>query len=181
MNRTLKLYTTLRVDVDEAGTNHGVMELPDPDAFMDESARERFSTYHRAILDSFAAVSPEKDLTSLFRSDFSGLDAFQDTVSKVSSLRLSIEDVDGKFFGTVICQVNGILDTVEMNILKEYSRGLFDSGLGDRTIQCRANPTHGTLAVHIWRSKSGFMLTEKQVEQAPWRKQSQPKRGGDVR
>jgi len=157
------------------------MELPDPDAFMDGSARERFSVYHKAILEHFAAASPEKDLTSLFRSDFNGLDVFQDMANKVSSLRSSVEDVDGKFFGTVVYQLNGTLDGTELSILKEYSRGLFDSGLGDRTLQCRASSAHGTLDVHIWRSKSGFMLTEKQVEQAPWRKQNQLKRGGDAR
>ncbi len=178
---TLKLYTTLRVDVDEQGTDHGVMELPDPDAFMDGPARERFSTYHKAILEHFAAASPEKDLTSLFRSDFNSLDAFQDMANKISSLRLSVEDADGKFFGTVVYQLNEALDETELFILKEYSRGLFDSGLGDRMLQCRASPSHGTLDVHIWRSKSGFMLTEKQMEQAPWRKQNQPKRGGDTR
>ncbi len=178
---TLKLYTTLRVDVDEQGTDHGVMELPDPDAFMDSPARERFSAYHKAILEYFAAVPPEKDLTSLFRSDFNSLYAFQDMVNKISSLRSSVEDVDGKFFGTVVCQLNGTLDETEMSILKEYSRSLFDSGLGDRTFQCHTAPAHGTLAVHIWRSKSGFMLTEKQVEQAPWRKQNQPRRGGNTR
>jgi len=178
---TLKLYTTLRIDVDEQGTNCGVMELPDPDAFMDGPARERFSTYHTAIQEHFVSESPEKDLTNLFRSDFNGLDVFQDMVNKISSLRSSVEDVDGKFFGTVIYQLNGTLDETELSILKEYSRSLFDSGLGDRTFQCRISPAHGTLNVHIWRSKSGFMLTEKQVEQVPWRKQNQPKRGGVAR
>ena len=81
----LKLYTSLRVDVTEAGMDDKPMEMPDPD-FMSDAVRERFSTYHSAIQTALTAGPPAADLTSLFQTDFSTLEAFRDLTGKVSSL-----------------------------------------------------------------------------------------------
>ena len=158
----LKLYTSLRVDVTELGRENGTMEMPDPD-FVGDAVRERFSAYHSAIQTALTADPPAADLTSLFQTDFSTLEAFRDLAGKVSSLRLGVEDVEGKFFGTAVCRLNGDLEAMELLALKEYCRSLFDEGLGNKAFQCPASPAHGELSVRIWRSKGGFMLTEDEV------------------
>ncbi len=179
----LKLYTNLRVDVSEAGV--GSMTLPDPD-IMDGVERERLTTYHGAIMKSFAANPPETDLTDMFKTDFTSIPALQGIAEKISSLRLTVEDVEGKFFGAVICRVNCALTEHESDILSQYSQCLFDGGYGDKTLLCPAAPDHGELSVRIWRSKGGFMLTRAQVEQAPWCRRKPPKhpkrpKGGEAR
>ena len=150
------------------------MEMPDPD-FMSDAVRERFSEYHSAIRTAFAADPPETDLTSLFQADFLTLEAFRDLAGKVSSLRLGVEDVEGKFFGTAVCRLNGDLEAMELLALKEYCRSLFDEGLGNKALQCPASPSHGELSVRVWRSKGGFMLTEDEVAMAPWCKERKQK------
>lgn len=150
------------------------MEMPDPD-FMSDAVRERFSEYHSAIRTALAADPPKTDLTSLFQADFSTLEAFRDLAGKVSSLSLGVEDVEGKFFGTAVCRLNGDLEAIELLALKEYCRSLFDEGLGNKALQCPASPSHGELSVRVWRSKGGFMLTEDEVAMAPWCKERKHK------
>ena len=173
-SKELKLYTSLRVDVTELGRENGTMEMPDPD-FVGDSVRERFSAYHNAIQTVLTAAPLETDLTSLFQADFSTLEAFRDLTGKVSSLRLGVEDVEGKFFGTAVCRLNGDLEAMELLALKEYCRSLFDEGLGNKAFQCPASPVHGELSVRVWRSKGGFMLTEDEVAMAPWCKERRQK------
>ena len=179
---TLKLYTGLRVDVTEAGAEQSrIMELPDPDAWMDETERNRFEAYHSAVLAAITADPPKKDVTSIFKSDFRELGAFREMTDKISSMIHTVEDVDGKFFGVTVCQVKGELEAMEMLVLKEYCRTLHDDGMGIKRLRCAANKSHGELSIRIWRDKSHFMLTEQEVAKAPWRKQRQPKKGGDAR
>lgn len=171
----LKLYTTLRVDVTEAGVDQDKpMEMPDPD-FVGDAVEERFTVYHSAIQTVLTAAPLETDLTSLFQTDFSTLEAFRDLTGKVSSLRLGVEDVEGKFFGIAACRLKGNLEDMEFLALKEYCRSLFDEGLGNKAFQCPASPAHGELSVRIWRSKGGFMLTEDEVAMAPWCKERRQK------
>ncbi len=179
----LKLYTNLRVDVSEAGG--GSVTLPDPD-LVGGAERDRFAAYHRAIMKSFAAETPETDMTDMFKTDFASIHALRKLTEKVSSLRLTIEDVDGKFFGAVTCRASAALTEQETDILTQYSQCLFDEGHGDKTVRCPAASEHGELSVRIWRSKGGFMLTRAQVEKAPWRRQEPAKhtkrsKGGEAR
>ena len=141
------------------------MEMPDPD-FMSDAVRERFSEYHSAIRTALAADPPKTDLT---------LEAFRDLAGKVSSLCLGVEDVEGKFFGTAVCRLNGDLEAMELLALKEYCRSLFDEGLGNKALQCPASPSHGELSVRVWRSRGGFMMTEDEVAMAPWCKERRQK------
>ena len=150
------------------------MEMPDPD-FVSDAVRERFSEYHSAIQSALAAGPPPADLTGLFQADFSTLEAFRDLAGKVSSLSLGVEDVEGKFFGTAVCRLNGDLEAMELLALKEYCRSLFDEGLGNKALQCPASPSHGELSVRVWRSKGGFVLTEDEVAMAPWCKERKQK------
>ncbi len=179
----LKLYTNLRVDVSEEGI--GTMTLPDPD-MMDGAKRERFTAYHSANMKSFADNTPETDMTDMFKTDFASIPALQEIAEKISSLHLTVEDVEGKFFGAVVCCANCTLTEHESDILSQYSQCLFDEGYADKILRCPAAPDHGELSVRIWRSKGGFMLTRAQVEQAPWCKRKPPKhpkrpKGGDAR
>lgn len=176
---TLKLYTALRVDVAEAG---GIpMELPDPDVWIDEAERKRFETYHSTVLAVIQENPPKKDVTALLKSDFEDLAAVQVLGRKIVSVVNTVEDVDGKFFGVSVCRIKGELSMMEELALKEYCRVLHDEGLGVKRFHCPANESHGELSVRIWRDKSHFMLTEQEMERAPWRKPKQKNKGGDAR
>lgn len=178
----LKLYTALRVDVEDMRPNaEPPMTLPDPDVYMDEAERKRFSEYHGAVRRSMEEAPVTKDLTDLFRDDFKNLDAFRGLVDKVSSLTFGVEDVEGKFFGTVVCELQGELIGMEDMILREYCRSLCDEMLRDGSTCPPFARAHGDLAIRIWRDKSHFMLTEREMERASWCKPKQKGKGGDSR
>ena len=106
----LKWYTTVRVDVVDMRPDAGPpMQLPDPDMFMDGAERKRFSEYHSAVQTAIAETPVTKDLTSLFKDDFKELDAFRHLANKVCSLTFDVEDVEGKFFGTIVFELQGKL------------------------------------------------------------------------
>lgn len=175
----LRLYTGIRVDVVETG--QPPMELPEPDIVMDPAKRERFTAYHGAVLATVTAAPPRRDTTDLFKFDFSGLDAFQGLFDAVTSMTHTIEDVDGKFFGVTACQLKRPLEFMEQYALKMYCQGLYDEKMFDERFSCPASSTHGELSVHIWRDRSRFMLTEKEMEQAPWRKPKDHTKGDSAR
>ena len=178
---TLKLYTALRVDVAEAGGSP--MEMPGPDVRMDEAGRKRFMAYYGAMLAAIQSNPPKKDVTSLLKSDFEDLAAVRVLGEKIISVVNTVEDVDGKFFGVSVCRISGELTMMERLALKEYCRVLHDEGLGAKRFRCPACEDHGELSVRVWRDKSHFMLTEQEVECAPWRKQKpkQKNKGGNAR
>lgn len=178
----LKWYTTVRVDVVDMRPDAGPpMQLPDPDVFMDEAERKRFSEYHSAVQTAIAETPVTKDLTSLFKDDFKELDAFRHLANKVCSLTFDVEDVEGKFFGTIVFELQGKLSGLDETILKEYCRCLCDEVLGDGTAHSPFTRTHGDMSIRIWRDRSHFLLTEKQMERAPWRKPKQKGKGGEAR
>lgn len=178
----LKLYTGLRVDVEDMRPDaEPSMTLPDPDVYMDEAERKRFSEYHSAVQRAMEEAPVTKDLTGLFRDDFKNLDAFRGLADKVCALTFGVEDVEGKFFGTVMCELRGELIGMEDMILREYCRSLCDEMLSDGSARSPFARSHGDLSIRIWRDRSRFMLTEHEVERAPWRKPKQKGKGGDSR
>lgn len=178
----LKLYTALRVDVEDMRPNGGLpMTLPDPDVYMDEAERKRFSEYHSAVQKAMEEAPVTKDLTSLFKDDFKNLDAFRGLADKVCSLTFDVEDVEGKFFGTVVCELQAKLVGLEEILLKEYCRSLCDEMLRDGSTHSSFARSQGSLSIRIWRDRSHFMLTKQEMERAPWRKPKQKSKGGDAR
>ena len=178
----LKWYTAVRVDVEDTRPNaEPPMQLPDPDVFMEEAERKRFTEYHGAVLKAITEAPLTKDLTDLFKDDVKHVDAFHGLAAKVRSLTFDVEDVDGKFFGTVVSQYHGRLVGLEDMILKEYCRCLCDEMLRDGTTHSPFARTHGDLSIRIWRDRSRFLLTEHEMERAPWRKPKQKNKGGDAR
>lgn len=181
----LKLYTALRVDVEDMRPNGGPsMTLPDPDLHMDETERKRFSEYHSAVQKAMEEAPVTKDLTRLVKDDFKKLDAFQELADKVCSLTFDVEDVEGKFFGAVVCELRCELVGLENMVLKEYCRCLCDEILRDGSTLSPFARTQGDLSIRIWRDRSHFMLTERKMEQAPWRRlkpNQKNKTGGDTR
>ncbi len=182
----LKWYTAVRVDVADTSPNAGPpMELPDPDMVVDEAKRKRFVEYHDAALKAIAEAPLTKDLTDVFKDDFRTFDVFPELVEQVSSLTFDVEDVEGKIFGTIVCEVQGELLDTDEEVLKEYCRCLCDEMLRDGSAQSPFARKHGDLSIRIWRDRSRFLLTEREMEKAPWRKQkpkkAQKKRGGEAR
>lgn len=175
---TLKLYTGLRVDVSEA--DGGAMTLPDPD-MPTGMASPRFRTYHSAVLAAIQADPPKNDITYLLKTDFLIQEALRATAEKIDSMVQTVEDVDGKFFGVTVCQLRGELDALDMTLLKGYCQILHDERKEVKQYRCPANEAHGELSVRIWRDRSRFMLTEQEIERAPWRKPKQKTKGGEAR
>ena len=174
----LKWYTAVRVDVVDMRPDAGLpMQLPDPDVFMDEAERKRFFEYHGVVLQALAKTPITKDLTSLFKDDIKSVDAFHELAAKVCSLTFDVEDVEGKFFGTIVFELQDRLSGLDEMILKEYCRCLCDEMLGDGTIHSPFARLHGDMSIRIWRDRSHFLLTEQQMERAPWRK-PKPKQKG---
>lgn len=162
------------------------MQLPEPDAFMDEAERKRFSEYHSAVQTAIAETPVTKDLTSLFKDDFKNVEnaeVFQVLADNVCSLTFDVEDVEGKLFATFECGLKGELDVPDEIVLQEYCRCLCDDMLKDGSDFPPLVRKHGTLSIRIWRDRSRFLLTERQMERAPWRKPKpkQKQRGGDAR
>ena len=175
---TLKLYTGLRVDVSEAGGSP--MELPDPD-MPTGMADPRFRAYHSAVLAAITADLPQNDVTRLFKTDLMTLEALSTTIEKVESMVQTVEDVDGKFFGVTVCRLKSELTVTDMVLLKGYCQILHDEFKEVKRYRCPASESHGELSVRIWRDRSRFMLTEQEMERAPWRKPRQKSRGDDER
>lgn len=176
----LKLYTDLRVDVTETGPSY-ISVRQFPDNWMDGVERKRFQCYHSALLDAIRADPPEKDMTAIFKSDFERLPAFSQFAAKISSIAQTVEDVGGKFFGVSLCRVKGRLDDMEMQLLKEYCRALHDESIEVKQYHCPLSKYHDHLDIRIWREKGRFMLTEQEMERAPWRKPKQKNKGGEAR
>lgn len=98
----LKLYTALRVDVENMRPNaEPSMTLPDPDLHMDEAERKRFSEYHSAVQKAMEESPVTKDLTRQFKDGFKKLDVFRELADKVCSLTFGVEDVEGKFLASL--------------------------------------------------------------------------------
>lgn len=183
----LKWYTAVRVDVVDMRPDAGPpMQLPDPDVFMDEAARKRFSEYHSAVQTAIAETPVTKDLTSLFKDDIKNVkdaEAFQTLADTVCSLTFDVEDVEGKLFATFVCGLKGELDDLDEVTLQEYCRCLCDDMLKDGSAFPPLVREHGTVSMRIWRDRSHFLLTEQQMERAPWRKpkSKQKAKGGEAR
>ena len=176
---TLKLYTGLRVDVSEAGRD-SPMEMPDPD-MPTGMASPRFRAYHSAVLAAITADPPENNVTSLFKTEFMTQEVLCATAEKVDSMIQTVEDVDGKFFGVTACRIRGELDAFDMTVLKGCCQILHDGSKEVKRYLCPASESHGELSVRIWRDRSRFMLTEQEMERAPWRKPKERSKEGETR
>jgi len=175
----LKLYTGIRVDVTEAG--QPPMELPDPEAPMDQAQKQRSTAYHSAVLASITETPLKKDTTSEFKLDFENLPAFRDLFDAVTSMTHTIEDLDGEFFGVTTCHLTAPLDHSELSLLRAYCQRLYDDGMIDEHLHCPATGDHGELSVHIWRSQSRYMIPEEEMKRIHRRKPKEHKKGGGAR
>ena len=171
---TLKLYTTLHVEVTESGPGYQQsMQLPDPDNWMDWPDPKRIKAYHRAVLDAITADPPAKDMTAVFQADLQGLSAFRELAGKIDSMVQTVEDVDGKFFGVTVCRIKSGLDAIEAAMLKEYCRALNDENLELKEFYCPPSNYHDHLEVEIWRDKDQFIFTRQEIKRPPLRKPKQ--------
>lgn len=179
---TLKLYTSICVNVEDTVPGYdGGTRLPDPDDWMDGRERKRFKAYHSAVLKAVTEDPPVRDMTSVFKSDLQDKPLFREMAGKIKSMVYTVEDVDGKFFGVIVCQLKGQLDTVDINTLKEYCRFLCSKNPEIKRYHSPLNKYHDHLDIHIWQDKISFMLTEQEMERAPWRKPRQKNKGGEAR
>lgn len=176
---TLKLYTPLQVDITEEGQRP--IALPDPSTPVDQAERERFTAYHDAILSAITAAPFEEDTIDRFIYDLRNLDEFYGLADTVMSMVHTIEDVDGKIFGTTVCRLKTPLNKAELSLVKGYCLFLYGENIFRSKLSCPASDPHGKLSAFIWCGEDCTILTEKEMEKAPWRKPPQHKKGGDAR
>ena len=176
---TLKLYTPLQVDVTEYGQRP--ITLQDPDMLTNQTERDQFTEYRDAALAAVTAAPFKKDTTDRFRYDLRNLDAFEGLADNVMSMVHTMEAVDGKAFGATVCRLKTPLNKAELSLIKGYCLFLYGENIFRAELPCPVSSPRGKLSFYIWDGENCTILTEKEMEKAPWRKPQQHKKGGDAR
>ena len=101
---------------------------------------------------------------------------------KVQSLRVTVEEINGRLYGVAVCEIKGKLTPDELAALKEYCAGQYSDGWGEGFEQRERQCADGELYVHFWQPDTFFICTEQEMERNHRRQQNKNiQRGGSSR
>ncbi len=83
----------------------------------------------------------------------------EDSVNeKVRSAVFSVENIRGRLWGTVECEIKGELTPEEMEIFKNYISGQASDGWGEGFEQRPIKTADGEINVHLWSSEKSWSI-----------------------
>lgn len=84
----------------------------------------------------------------------------QDSVNeKVLSARPTVEAVDGKLMGVMVCRVKGELTTEERGLLDDYITGQMSDGFGESLEQREIKTDDGEIYVSFWNNGNSWKIS----------------------
>ena len=168
---TLKLYSPLTAEIETEPEWDDYYDEPD----MTELHSDDLIYYEDVILQGITdETMPEEQQRGLMLY-FSGTESID---RKVESVKISVENRDGKLYGVAVCDLKQPLTAVELSELKEYITGQYSDGWGEGFEQRPRVCAEGDLYVHFWQSEGFYIRTEAEMAQRTRQQQRHQKGGG---
>lgn len=169
---TLKLYSPLTAELETEPEWDDYYDEPD----MTELHGDDLIYYEDVILQGITdETMPEEQQRGLMLY-FSGTESIN---QKVESVKISVENRDGKLYGVAVCDLKQPLTAVELTELKDYITGQYSDGWGEGFEQRPRVCADGDLYVHFWQSEGFYIRTESEMAQRT--KQQKHQKGGSAR
>jgi hypothetical protein len=146
---SLKLYMPLTAEL------YGYSEYGDLEDESQELNGNAVSEYEDSI---FAAIVKERLPEERERGIMHWYHEKDSVNAKVQSAEFSVENVDGRLWGTVECRVKGELTAGELDVLKNYVEGQASDGWGEGFEQREIKTDAGELYVHLWNDSDSWRI-----------------------
>lgn len=147
--KPLKLYMPLTIDLFERN-KWGDME-DEPTEIDNRAAVQYEDSIYAALVRERLPEEKERGIMRWYHDE--------DGVSqKVRSAVFSAENIRGRLWGTVECEIKGELTPEEMEIFKDYVSGQASDGWGESFEQRPIKTADGEIYVHLWSSGDSWEL-----------------------
>lgn len=153
-----KLYRPLQVtivDLDRPGREGPATR---PDLPLQSVGEDRIAAYTAEIMDAIRKLQPQEEARSLF-AQYTG--ALEKISKNLMSLRLTVEQVEGRLYGVIVCEARQPLSAKEIGLIQEYCDGQYGEARSAGYAYCsRRRPIKGCTFIS-GKKKMIVCLTEK--------------------
>ena len=159
----LKLYGPLHVElidrtIDELNQKSGCPAIP-----LESVGRNHIAAYTEHVLSAIQKLRPQEEARSVFSQH---TEWFEEVSEKMISIRHTVEQVQGKLYGVLICKSREPLSAEEIKDLKYECRDQFDSNWGAGFTTCPRPEPLADLYIHYWQESGDRLLTKGEFDAA---------------
>ena len=159
----LKLYGPLHVSLIDGTVEQLEQERDCPVISLEGVGRNHIAAYTEHVLAAIQKLQPQEEARSAF-SQYA--EWFEEVSGKIISIRHTVEQVQGRLYGVLICKSREPLLPEEIQDLKYECRDQFDSNWCSGFAKCPRSEPLADLYIHFWQESSDRLLTKSEFDAA---------------
>ena len=155
-----KLYRPLQVtivDLDRPGREGPATR---PDLPLQSVGEDRIAAYTAEIMDAIRKLQPQEEARSLF-AQYTG--ALEKISKNLMSLRLTVEQVEGRLYGVIVCEARQPLSAKEIGLIQEYCDGQYGEARSAGYAYCSREAPNQGMYIHFWQKENDRLLDREEL------------------